>query len=222
MSNLYRDFKSALQVVVLTAFFTIEWSCSTSNQTYSDKENSNKLNDSVLVDKDGNKYPIKILRDNKLWMTANLKLTIPDSYCYNDTIQYCERYGRLYTWESAQKGCALLGEGWQLPTKDEWQVLAGSYGSDAKDSNEVKGIAFQKLLRIGSSEFNAVLGGGRNPDGGYARIGGHGFYWTLTEHNADMAWFANFAKGRQALFHQPEGEKVRAFSVRCVKSTIGK
>ena len=54
----------------------------------------------MLVAKDGNKYPIKLLRDNKLWMTTNLKLIIPDSYYYNDIMKYCEQYGRLYTWES--------------------------------------------------------------------------------------------------------------------------
>ena len=54
----------------------------------------------MLVTKDGNKYPIKLLRDNKLWMNPNLKLIIPDSYCYNDTMKYCKQYGRLYTWES--------------------------------------------------------------------------------------------------------------------------
>ena len=52
----------------------------------------------MLVAKDGNKYPIKLLRDNKLWMNPNLKLIIPDSYCYNDTMKYCEHNGRLYTW----------------------------------------------------------------------------------------------------------------------------
>ena len=57
-------------------------------------------------------------------MTTNLELNIPGSYCYNDTGENCERYGRLYTWESAKKGCSLLGDGWRLPGKEEWQRLA--------------------------------------------------------------------------------------------------
>jgi uncharacterized protein (TIGR02145 family) len=41
--------------------------------------------------------------DNKLWMTTNLKINIPGSYCYGDMGQNCEQNGRLYTWESANK-----------------------------------------------------------------------------------------------------------------------
>jgi uncharacterized protein (TIGR02145 family) len=34
-------------------------------------------------------------------MTTNLKLNIPDSYCYDNADENCEQYGRLYTWKAA-------------------------------------------------------------------------------------------------------------------------
>ena len=151
-------------------------------------------------------------------MTANLNTNIPDSYCYNDSEVNCKRYGRLYTWEAAQKGCSLLGEGWRLPTKGEWLRLTGLYGDMGKDSVETRKRAFQALLFTGSSQFNALLGGGRAFDGKYARLEAHGFYWAVTENDSSTAGFANFAKGSRSLYYQTDGDKTRAFSVRCVKS----
>ncbi|HTF29172.1 MAG TPA: FISUMP domain-containing protein [Flavitalea sp.] len=173
----------------------------------------------MIVDRDHNKYPVKVFPDNTLWMTANLKLNIPDSYCYENMEENCERYGRLYTWTSAQEGCKLLGNGWRLATKDEWERLAKIYGGVCiRDSVESGKRAFKDLLASGSSPFNALLGGGRAPDGKYRRLDAHGFYWAATEIDSSLAWFYNFGKGSQTLYQQDNGEKTDAFSVRCVKS----
>jgi hypothetical protein len=60
----------------------------------------------------GSKYDatantLKDLRDGKtyrttniggrVWMAENLNYETPNSYCYNDSAEYCETYGRLYT-----------------------------------------------------------------------------------------------------------------------------
>ena len=86
-----------------------------------------------------------------------------------------------------------------------------------QDSTAIRKGAFKTLLSTGTSGFNALLGGGRDPNGQYARLDAHGFYWTVTETDSATAKFYNFAKGSQTLYQQDEGEKVRAFSVRCVK-----
>ena len=62
----------------------------------------------------------KRMADGKEWTTANLNVNTSSSYCYDDAELNCRRYGRLYTWESAQRGCQSLGGGWRLPTDDEW------------------------------------------------------------------------------------------------------
>jgi uncharacterized protein (TIGR02145 family) len=205
-------------VIATVVFVILASSCSTNNQMHSRKTNSARLNDSLLVDSDGNKYPTKILSDGNLWMIANLNLNIPGSYCYENVKGNCEQYGRLYLWESAQQGCKLLGEGWRLPDKDEWRRLTILYAGIAEDSNATRKGAYKALLYSGASGFNALLGGGRAPDGQYGRLDAHGFYWTATESDSSTARFCNFAKGSQALYQQNDGEKTRAFSVRCVKS----
>jgi len=172
----------------------------------------------TLQDKDGNIYIIKTMPDSKQWMTTNLNVQIPESYCYENSVQKCKEYGRLYTWKSAQEGCKVLGDGWRLPTNDDWQQMARQYGGVFGDSRDSGKLAYTALLYAGKAEFNALLGGGRGPgDDSYARINAHGFYWTATENDTSTAYFYNFAKGSGKLFIQTDGEKNRAFSVRCIK-----
>jgi len=203
--------------ITIAIITTIIYSCNTANPAHTGKASAVQSNDSVLLDSDGNTYRVKSVSDKILWMTSNLKLNIPGSYCYEDKKENCQLYGRLYTWESAGKGCMLLGSGWRLPTNDEWKQLIVVYGGLAKDSNEIRKQAYKTLTYPGDSKFNAVLGGGRDPEGQYSRLEAHGFYWTTTENDSTSAWFYNFGKGSQALFQQDGGEKTRAFSVRCVK-----
>lgn len=155
--------------------------------------------------------------DGRHWMTTNLDVDTGQSYCYDDSELNCRRYGRLYTWEAAQRGCRSLGDGWRLPTNDEWREMAKHYGGVSNDSDDRGRASYEALSIGGSSGFNAVLGGGRDPDGQYARLEAHGFYWTASESDPASAWFYNFGRGGLALHRHHDGEKERAFSVRCVK-----
>lgn len=155
--------------------------------------------------------------DGKQWMTENLNVATEGSYCYDDSEPSCRRYGRLYTWDSAQRACRSLRDGWRLPTDDEWRQLASHFGGVYGHSDDAGKGAYAALLTGGSSGFGALLGGGRAPDGRYARREAHGFYWTASESGPIIAPFYNFARGRGSLFRQDDGEKQRALSVRCVR-----
>jgi uncharacterized protein (TIGR02145 family) len=161
--------------------------------------------------------PVSQVDPGKQWTVENLNAATADSYCYDDAPQNCGRYGRLYTWESAQRACPSLGQGWRLPTDDEWRQLAKRQGGVSADSDDKGKAAYAALLRGGASGFGAVLGGGRSVTGEYARLEAHGFYWTASESGPSTAVFYNFGKGGLALHRQAEGEKREAFSVRCVR-----
>ena len=165
----------------------------------------------------GTKHSSKLMADGKHWTTHNLDVNTLPSHCYEDTDKNCRRYGRLYTWESARQVCQSLGDGWRLPTDDEWRQMAKKYGGVSEDSADKGKAAYKALLEGGSSGFNVLLGGGRSQEGQYARLEAHGFYWTASESDSENAWFYNFGRGTQALYRQNGGEKLRAFSVRCVK-----
>src|SRR6185503_2198448 len=157
------------------------------------------------------------MADGKEWTTANLNVNTSSSYCYDDAESNCRRYGRLYTWESAQRGCQSLGDGWRLPTDNDWRQMAKHYGGLGNDSPDTSKAAYTALLSGGTSGFNAVLGGNRSIDGQYARLEEHGVYWTVSENDPITAPFYNFGKGSQALYRQPQGQKQMAVSVRCVR-----
>jgi uncharacterized protein (TIGR02145 family) len=165
----------------------------------------------------GTNYSSKRMADGKLWTTHNLNLNTKPSYCYEDKELNCRRYGRLYTWKSARRVCQSLGDGWRLPTDEEWRQMAKQYGGVSEDSDDKGKAAYKTLLAGGSSGFNALLSGGRDDGGQYARLDAHGFYWTASESDAASGWFYNFGRGGQALHRQSGGEKQRAFSVRCVR-----
>jgi uncharacterized protein (TIGR02145 family) len=99
------------------------------------------------------------MADGKEWTTANLNVQASPSYCFEDAESNCRRYGRLYTWESAQRVCASLGDRWRLPTDDEWRQMAKRYGGVSQDSADEGRAAFTALRSGGTSGFNALLGG---------------------------------------------------------------
>ena len=153
--------------------------------------------------------------DGKEW-TANLNVTASPSYCYDDAELNCRRYGRLYTWASAQGVCQSLGGGWRLPTDGEWREMAKRYGGVSADSADEGKAAFAALRSGGTSGFNAVLGGNRS-GGKYERVEAHGFYWTASDNDPRTAPFYNFGQNGQALHRQAGGDKQMAISVRCVR-----
>jgi uncharacterized protein (TIGR02145 family) len=156
------------------------------------------------------------MADGKEWTTANLDVDVSPSYCYDNAEANCGRYGRLYTWASAQRVCQTLRGGWRLPSDDEWRQMVNRYGGVSSDSGDRGKAAFTALLTGGTSGFDAVLGGNRS-GGQYARLEAHGFYWTASDNNPATAPFYNFGKNGGAVHRQTTGEKEMAISVRCIR-----
>jgi uncharacterized protein (TIGR02145 family) len=158
------------------------------------------------------------MADGREWSARNLAVSIDHSYCYEGGQHNCDRYGRLYTWEAAQRACLMLGNGWRLPTDGEWLQMAKPFGGAFGDSVDDGKGAYAALVTGGKSGLDIVFGGNRNPDGSFARIDAHGLYWTSSTSESGGHYFYNF--GRQRFLNRHSGGNPQmALSVRCIRET---
>ena len=86
---------------------------------------TNRVNFGKMVDsRDGQEYKtVKI--GNQIWMAENLNYETAHSYCYDNRMSNCIKYGRLYEWENALTACPV---GFHLPTLQEWKALFETVG----------------------------------------------------------------------------------------------
>ena len=77
--------------------------------------------------RDGKNYPVVAI-GSRIWMAANLNFYTSGSLCYGNKDEYCDKYGRLYTWYEAAEACP---DGWDLPNYDEVNTLMDAVGGSA-------------------------------------------------------------------------------------------
>lgn len=196
--------------------------CIKDDTTSSVPSGSGASSSSVRVNTDaGSEYNVaagtlKDLRDGKTykavkigkqtWMAENLNYETENSWCYNDSTKYCDKYGRLYTWAAAIDSIALANDrtnpqncgngktclfskklqgscpsGWHLPSRAEWLTLFVAVGG--------KSVAGQKLMStsgweqgIGTDDygFSALPAIERYIDGTYNSEGMYAYFWSTT------------------------------------------
>ena len=175
-----------------------------------------EVTDNSFTTKNGHIYSFKRMKDGKVWMTHNLNLEVADSYCYDGQEESCQKYGRLYTWEAAKKACAMLGDGWRLPTDPEWAKMVKQYGGHYQDSSDKGKGAYQKLIEGGNGGFSALLGGWRYSNGSYYYLGSYGYYWSSTEDGSNGAWDYGFYGSDRCVYRGSVSKSV-GYSVRCIQ-----
>ena len=166
---------------------------------------------SLADSRDGKTYKTVVIGE-QTWMAENLNYeTVSGSYCYSDS--NCDKYGRLYDWETAMYACPA---GWHLPSKDEWDVLTNFAG----DANNLK-------ARDGWADYyiNGVLQHGNGIDYyGFAALpngGSKAYWWSSSEYgnaiNATGAYEYIISEGVKYISNNG-ADKISNLSVRCIKN----
>jgi uncharacterized protein (TIGR02145 family) len=170
----------------------------------------------------GQSYPTFTMQDGKVWMMKNLSYAGEGSWCYENTPSICATYGRLYTWEAAQKACKTLSPGnWRLPSDSEWKALAGAYGGGYYDLGTEKDVdgdskkSYSALVDDKNAGFHIQMGGYRLNEN-YYNIRSEGAYWSGTELTKGNAFVYTFVKRIRQLRRDP---KLNTYgnSCRCIR-----
>jgi len=158
--------------------------------------------------RDGKTYKtVKI--GTQVWMAENLNYNIGSgSWCYGDNSSNCNKYGRLYDWETAKKACPA---GWHLPSKSEFETLLNNYGSEGSN-------AYNALIPSGSSGFSALFGGWRLNDGNFGSIGYGGSFWSSSPYDSYVAWYLGIYSYSEDAYISNDTRSL-SFSVRCLQDS---
>ena len=163
------------------------------------------------------------------------------SWCYRDSVEYCTKYGRLYTWAAAMdsvgtlstngKGCdweaectptypvrGVCPDGWHLPDSTEWETLFAALGKQSPTGKRLKSASGWYSSGNGTDAyaFSALPAGYRYDWGGFGYEGREAFFWSSTEDGSYYAYhiYLRYDNGSANL---NDGKKNHGKSVRCVK-----
>jgi len=142
-------------------------------------------------ERDGQLYrTVKI--GSQRWMAENLNYFVDSSWCYDNEIINCEKYGRLYNWWYARSTCPL---GWHLPDTREYRIIQHYFGMSFFDSGwagwrpsgdvglKLKSMAGWYNNGNGTNEsgFNAIPGGVRYSNGTFYNIETNAHFWVYNQ-----------------------------------------
>jgi uncharacterized protein (TIGR02145 family) len=149
----------------------------------------------------------------QVWMAENLNCNVTGSKCYDNSESKCQKYGRLYDWETALTACPT---GWHLPSFEEWETLVDfAGGSDAGKKLKAKSGWNSNGNGTDDYGFSALPGGYGNSDGYFYNAGSYGYWWSATEYNSDLAYYRGM-NGSEGVGWNYNNEGI-LFSVRCLQ-----
>ncbi|MDR3002069.1 MAG: fibrobacter succinogenes major paralogous domain-containing protein, partial [Fibromonadaceae bacterium] len=186
--------------------------------------------------RDNQKYPI-ITIGTQTWLAKNLNFAGTNSdlgVCYENDEANCEKYGRLYNWDTAMNDAAsssatpsgvqgVCPAGWHLPSDDEWDVLVKYVDPNwVSHTSNVSGTKLKATSGWSSGTstnefgFSALPGGSGSSSGNFNNVGLNGDWWSATELNASSAYYRDMYYDLSYVYRN-DYNKSRLFSVRCVQ-----
>jgi uncharacterized protein (TIGR02145 family) len=164
--------------------------------------------------RDGQTYKTVTI-GTQTWMAQNINYkTKSGSWCYRNSADSCNKYGRLYDWKTATTVCP---KGWKLPSNQEWGSLVTMAGGYETAGKKLKSKSGWNENGNGTDDygFSALPGGFRAQDGSFSDAGYGGYWWTATEYSDGFAYFRDMGYYYDHVIEYDNG-KGHGFSARCV------
>ncbi len=199
----------------------------------------------TLVDsRDGKVYKTVAIGE-QVWMAENLNFAGADSsFCYNDSSENCEKYGRLYAWyEAVISGSAdyeqfledccngktdarlqgICPDGWHLPRLEEWLLLNRYSLELGNDLYPLYAEGYWDFGKNGSDLLGfAALPAGKRDGGEFTDVGEAAYFWTPENGSYLNVYSVVKMKGffymNPKSYHMNDEHYSSALSVRCVKN----
>jgi uncharacterized protein (TIGR02145 family) len=158
---------------------------------------------------------------SQCWMSRNMNYSTEGSWCYGNSNANCEKYGRLYNFQTAKTVCP---SGFALPSDSDFKILERELGMTQEDANKTGWRGGEEGSKLknktgwdGNNEsgFSALPAGAREDNGSYGGVARGTSFWTSTE-DSTSSWgrqlYSGFPGINRNILPQ-EG----AVSVRCIK-----
>ena len=181
--------------------------------------------DIFLDPRDGQNYNIVTIGE-QTWFAENLNHETGNSFCFNDDVNNCNMYGRMYDWQTALIACPT---GWHLPGDEEWKTLEMYLGMSQSEADDIDYRGTDEGMKLKSTTgwqnngngtdavgFKGLPGGWGLSDGSAGGLTRYGFWWTSTEKNAEKTW-ARFTHYEHDDLNRTFPNKWNSYSVRCIK-----
>jgi uncharacterized protein (TIGR02145 family) len=151
----------------------------------------------------------------QIWLAENLAFDYVGIKVYENNFENLAKYGRLYNWETAK---LAVPEGWHLPSRDEWDILANFVGGYDTAGIKLKAKSGWADSGNGTDDFgfSALPAGYGNSSDEFFDMGEDASFWTATEYPSTNAHY-------RTMYYTSDGvirgnyDKSYLFSVRCLQ-----
>lgn len=171
-----------------------------------------------MVDSRDNRTYKTVIIGNQTWMAENLnyKKSGYSSYCYNDDVSNCSKYGRLYTALSSANIDSICPNGWHLPDTTEWRILFDAVGGQSTAAKALKSLNWNSGNGTDAYGFAALPGGYRYYNGNALYEGKEAYFWSAPGNSAYRFGITLYNNRDDAA--SVSGNAGDGRSVRCIKN----
>lgn len=129
------------------------------------------------------------------------------------TIQEDGKEKKFFTYDEAEKAVAKLGNGWRLPTRSEWALIAEEFGNDPDTGK----LSSKKLCKALNMELSGLV---NNSAGAVVYVGTSGYWWSSTRSSGNSMYYLSM--GTTGVNPALYDNRSYGLTVRCVKDIVKK